>query len=78
MRTESFAKLTTWKSWTVAAALLMVRAFHRLQVVLRLGYVVMLFGIHENRVLCKAHYMEILNGCCSSSDGKSFLYTTDV
>ena len=28
------------------------------------------FGIHENRVLCKAHYMEILDGGCSSSDGE--------
>jgi len=32
------------------------------------------FGIHENRVLCKVHYMEILDGGCSSSDGKKFFY----
>lgn len=29
------------------------------------------FGIHENRVLCKAHYMENLDGGCTSSDGKN-------
>ena len=27
------------------------------------------FGIHENRVLCKAHYMEAVDGGCTSSDG---------
>lgn len=26
------------------------------------------FGINENRVLCKAHYMEIIDGGCTSSD----------
>ena len=28
------------------------------------------FGINENRVLCKTHYMEIIDGGCTSSDGK--------
>ena len=28
------------------------------------------FGINENRVLCKTHYMEIIDGGNSSSDGK--------
>ena len=29
------------------------------------------FGINENRVLCKTHYMEIIDGGCTSSDGKT-------
>lgn len=29
------------------------------------------FGISENRVLCKSHYMETIDGGCTSSDGKS-------
>ena len=34
------------------------------------------FGINENRVLCKAHYMEIIDGGCTSSDGEFvMLYT---
>jgi hypothetical protein len=37
---------------------------------IRLG-MVKLFGIHEDRVLCKAHYLEIPDGGRSSSDGKS-------
>jgi hypothetical protein len=28
------------------------------------------FGIHENRVLCKTHYMEMIDGGSTSSDGK--------
>ena len=28
------------------------------------------FGISENRVLCKPHYMETVDGGCTSSDGK--------
>lgn len=27
------------------------------------------FGISENRVLCKVHYMETIDGGCTSSDG---------
>ena len=30
------------------------------------------FGINENRVLCKTHYMEIIDGGCTSSDGKFY------
>ena len=32
------------------------------------------FGINENRVLCKTHYMEIIDGGCTSSDGKFHSY----
>ena len=32
------------------------------------------FGIHENRVLCKSHYMETLDGGCTSSDGTKFQF----
>ena len=28
------------------------------------------FGIAENRVLCKSHYVETVDGACTSSDGK--------
>ena len=28
------------------------------------------FGISEYRVLCKVHYMETIDGGCTSSDGK--------
>ena len=30
------------------------------------------FGIHENRVLCKSHYVEIIDGVGTSSDGKKW------
>ena len=33
------------------------------------------FGINENRVLCKTHYMEIIDGGCTSSDGKFLSWT---
>ena len=29
------------------------------------------FGLHDNRVLCKAHYQEILDGGGTSNDGES-------
>ena len=36
------------------------------------------FGISENRVLCKVHYMETIDGGCTSSDGKLTFYTHTV
>ena len=35
------------------------------------------FGISENRVLCKVHYLETIDGGCTSSDGKYF-FTNDI
>ena len=32
------------------------------------------FGISENRVLCKPHYMETVDGGCTSSDGKHLIW----
>lgn len=32
------------------------------------------FALHEDRVLCKTHYLETLDGGTTSSDGKCFLF----
>jgi hypothetical protein len=36
------------------------------------------FALHEDRVLCKAHYLEILDGGSTSSDGKPFSSSNHV